>query len=167
MRESPQNTVYLKLLCLSFIIYRSEGPEFVPTGDKINKAMLLSRDPILFYAEFPLYESELDDNGVSALHCKLRVMPSCWFVLMRYWLRVDKVMLRVRETRLFCDFSKPETAGQVLREVTWREGTFDELRRHGAPGEGPAYADPDRAVQTLQAVDPVASVKYVVEKAQL
>ena len=33
--------------------------------------MLMARDPILFYDEIPLYESELDDNGVSQLLVKV------------------------------------------------------------------------------------------------
>ena len=31
----------------------------------------MARDPILFYDEVPLYESELDDNGVSQLTVKV------------------------------------------------------------------------------------------------
>lgn len=31
----------------------------------------MARDPILFYDEIPLYESELDDNGVSQLSVKV------------------------------------------------------------------------------------------------
>lgn len=34
-------------------------------------------------------------------------MPQCWFVLMRHWLRVDKMLVRLRETRLFCNFADP------------------------------------------------------------
>lgn len=33
--------------------------------------MLMARDPILFYDEIPLFESELDDNGVSQLLVKV------------------------------------------------------------------------------------------------
>ena len=35
-------------------------------------------------------------------------MPRCWFVLLRFWLRVDGVLVRLRETRLCCDFGQPE-----------------------------------------------------------
>ncbi len=61
-------------------------------------------------------------------------MPRCWLVLLRFWLRVDKVLVRLRETRYFCD-----TAGApatVLREVKHSEGTFAQLRAGGAPLEG-------------------------------
>ena len=33
----------------------------------------MARDPILFYDEVPLYESELDDNGVASLSVKVCV----------------------------------------------------------------------------------------------
>ena len=131
-------------------------------------ALLTARDPILFYADVPLYESELDDNGTAQLtvkvklarfwnqhscqsrssssswvhsrdarmlkhsiarflavsitllqgsqtcrrgtkpHCldmvpQVRVMPNCWYVLLRFFLRVDRMFVRLREARLFCD----------------------------------------------------------------
>lgn len=28
---------------------------------------------------------------------QVRVMPRCWYVLLRFWLRVDRVMVRLRE----------------------------------------------------------------------
>ena len=50
---------------------------------RIDRAMLTERDPIQLYDELTLYESELDDNGESSVTIKVRVMPTCWFVLMR------------------------------------------------------------------------------------
>ena len=41
-------------------------------------------------------------------------MPKCWFVLLRFWLRVDGVAVRLREARLFCRFDR---LGVVVREV--------------------------------------------------
>jgi hypothetical protein len=38
---------------------------------------------------------------------QVRVMPRCWFVLLRLWLKVDGSMARLRETRLFCRFDTP------------------------------------------------------------
>lgn len=58
--------------------------------------------PLRLRPQLPLYESDLDDNGVCALTVKLRVMPRCWLVLLRLWVRVDGSMVRLRETRLFC-----------------------------------------------------------------
>lgn len=39
--------------------------------------MLMARDPILFWDEIPLYESELDDNGVSQLRVKASSPHHC------------------------------------------------------------------------------------------
>ena len=43
-----------------------------PCDEQLDKALLLARDPILFYDEVLLYESELDDNGASQLCVKAR-----------------------------------------------------------------------------------------------
>lgn len=68
------------------------------------------------------------------------MMPGCWLVLLRFWLRVDGVLVRLRETRYYCDLAKEP--GSVLREVKHSEGTFAELRAHGAPAEGVRWAIP-------------------------
>jgi type 2A phosphatase activator TIP41 len=89
--------------------------------------------PILFFDEVILFEDDLHDNGQAQFSVKLRVMPSCAFILARYWLRVDDVVVRVRETRVLVDFFglKPS----IFRDVTWRECWWDDLRGHGLPGD--------------------------------
>ncbi|KAK9867955.1 hypothetical protein WJX84_002593 [Apatococcus fuscideae] len=134
------------------------------SSQRIDKGMLMSRDPILFYAEVPLYVSELDDNGASQLSVKVRVMPKCWFTLLRFWLRVDQTLVRLRETRFFCNTSLPETEACIIRETTHSEGTFAELQAAGAPPEGPAYADADSAAAALQAVAPIGLKLLQIEK---
>ena len=49
-------------------------PEWQGSTDAIDKGLLMARDPILFYDEVPLYESELDDNGVASLSVKVRLV---------------------------------------------------------------------------------------------
>jgi hypothetical protein len=44
-------------------------------------------------------------------------MPSCWFVLLRYWLRVDGVTIRLRDTRCFHAFG----TSVVIREHSYKE----------------------------------------------
>lgn len=51
-------------------------------------------------------------------------MPSSFFVLLRYFLRVDNVMVRVNDTRLFHDF----TTNYIIREFTNKECGIKELR---------------------------------------
>ena len=67
-------------------------------------------------------------------------MPRCWYVLLRFFLRVDKVLVKLRETRLFCPFSNDTTVGPIMREVKFSEGTFDELAKAGAPSDGVSLA---------------------------
>jgi type 2A phosphatase activator TIP41 len=87
--------------------------------------------PILFFDEVILFEDDLHDNGQAEFSVKLRVMPSCAFILARYWLRVDDVVVRVRETRVLIDFfgMKPS----FYRDVTWRECWWEDLRGKGLP----------------------------------
>lgn len=85
-------------------------------------------------------------------------MARCWFVLLRFWLRVDGVLVRLREARLCGRFARgphmrqaessqaPSRGGadsaqgeselDVTRETRHSEGTFAELRAAGAPPEG-------------------------------
>lgn len=57
-------------------------------------------------------------------------MPKCWFVLLRFWLRVDNTLIRIREARYFCEKSMSDT---VLREMKHVEGTYGDLAKAGAP----------------------------------
>jgi type 2A phosphatase activator TIP41 len=41
----------------------------------VDRQMLQSRDPILFYDDITLYEDELHDHGAVQLNVKARVMP--------------------------------------------------------------------------------------------
>ena len=58
--------------------------------------LLRSREPILWSADVPLYEDALRDHGAVALRARIRVMPSCFLVLLTHYLRVDGVMVRQR-----------------------------------------------------------------------
>ncbi|KAK9836493.1 hypothetical protein WJX74_001648 [Apatococcus lobatus] len=134
------------------------------TTQRIDKGMLMARDPILYYAEVPLYVSELDDNGVSQITVKVRVMPKCWFALLRFWLRIDHTLVRLRETRYFCNTSLPDEEACIIRETTYRDGTFEELGAAGAPPEGPAYADADSTAAALQAAAPIGLKLLQIER---
>jgi TIP41-like family len=53
-------------------------------------ALLTARDPILFFAEVPLYESELDDNGTAQLSVKVDLRCSvCQSSVEVYMLKAD------------------------------------------------------------------------------
>lgn len=51
-------------------------------------------------------------------------MPSSFFILLRYFLRVDNVMVRVNDTRYFHDFQ----TDYVLREFTNKECAINAIK---------------------------------------
>ncbi|KAK8968273.1 hypothetical protein KSP40_PGU016038 [Platanthera guangdongensis] len=117
---------------------------------RINLAALSSNEPILFYDEIILYEDELADNGISLLTVKVRVMPSSWFLLLRFWLRVDGVLMRLRDTRIYCSFSGYNGSQPVLlRESCWREATIQSFIVQGLPADSRDYHDPNGISQML------------------
>lgn len=119
--------------------------------EKIDASALASKEPILFYDEVILYEDELSDNGTSLLTVKVRVMPNSWFLLLRFWLRVDGVLMRLRDTRMHCMFNQ-SIVPVVLRECTWREATFQALSAKGYPSDSRAYSDPSIISQRLPVI---------------
>ncbi|CAI9104332.1 OLC1v1002980C1 [Oldenlandia corymbosa var. corymbosa] len=116
--------------------------------ERLDLVSLSSKEPILFYDEVVLYEDELADNGTSLLTVKLRVMPSSWFLLLRFWLRVDGVLMRLRDTRVHCRFVE-NAEPVVIRETCWREVTFKTLASKGYPVDSASYSDPSVVSQRL------------------
>lgn len=51
-------------------------------------------------------------------------MPTCLFVLSRFFLRVDGVLFRLLDVRLFHSFSSPT----IIREVRGREASYDDIK---------------------------------------
>jgi type 2A phosphatase activator TIP41 len=117
--------------------------------------------PILFFDELILYEDDLHDNGHVQFSLKIRVMPTCGFVLARLWVRIDRVLLRLRETRVMFEFGK--TSGEqtkIFRDVTWRECQFKDLAAHQLPtnlkvwcSEGPETPQLTMLMSKLPEVD--------------
>lgn len=93
------------------------------TSDKINYEKLKEKEKILFFEEVILYEDELDDNGCSKLSVKIRVMPSGFFCLQRFYLRVDNTLIRTIDTRIYHEVEN----NYILREYSVRESKFDDL----------------------------------------
>ena len=96
--------------------------------------------PILLYDDISLFEDDLHDNGDASLNIKIRVMPMCWYVLQRLFVRVDFVCLKVREVRMFCYFGQANAALKVerhtiYRDVTWREANWEDLIQLGLPSD--------------------------------
>ncbi|KAI0002809.1 TIP41-like family-domain-containing protein [Xylariaceae sp. FL0662B] len=110
--------------------------EFAPTRVPIPLELLKRRDPILFFDDVMLYESELDDNGISVLSAKVRVHEHRMLLLCRLFMRLDNVVVRVRDTRIYVDFDSEE----ATREYTVKEAEFGDVKRVSKSlGLGPVY----------------------------
>jgi len=126
----------------------SAAAQWSETTDRIDRARLSVQEPILFFDEVVLYESELDDNGVARMSVKVRVMPSGWYAILRFWLRVDGTLLRMRDSRFYCPFeSAPEAPPTLLREVCYKEESL--IGGAAAKYHGEAMTNADIAQQLL------------------
>ncbi|GMT10800.1 hypothetical protein PFISCL1PPCAC_2097, partial [Pristionchus fissidentatus] len=101
----------------------AKGLKAEETTDTVDLERLKKQEPILFYAQVPLYEDELADHGCASLQVRIRVMPSCSFALQRFYLRVDNVLMRICDTRVFA--SRGDSS--VLVEWTMREAPVSSL----------------------------------------
>lgn len=94
------------------------------TDERIDMEKLKIREKIHFFGDIMLFEDELADNGRSVLSIKIRVMPTSFFVLMRFYMRVDNVLVRVYDTRVFHQSDKD----YIIREITKREAPIKDLK---------------------------------------
>ncbi|GAB0493064.1 hypothetical protein MMPV_004336 [Pyropia vietnamensis] len=79
---------------------RPAGP-----GEGVDMAALRRTDvPILYYDEVRLFDDEVDDHGIVSATVRVRVMDACVFVLSRIGIRVDGVLWRVLDTRVYHAF---------------------------------------------------------------
>lgn len=92
----------------------STQPDIVPIDYDALRDVTL---PILYSSEVVLFEDELDDNGTASYRVRVRVMPSFIFILARFFLRVDGVLMRINDTRYFHRFGTPV----VVRELVNRQ----------------------------------------------
>lgn len=104
---------------------QSRERPFEETAKQIPIELLKRPDPILFFDEVILYEDELADNGITMLSCKIRVMPERLLLLVRFFMRLDHVLFRLRDTRVYIDFDTRE----VIREYQAKELDYDTVRR--------------------------------------
>ncbi|CAI0472107.1 unnamed protein product [Linum tenue] len=66
-------------------------------------------------------------------------------------LRVDGVLMRLRDTRIYCAFSDGANP-VILRESCWRQVTFQALSAKGYPIDDSAYSDPNIISQRLPVI---------------
>uniref|UniRef100_T1GTG5 TIP41-like protein n=1 Tax=Megaselia scalaris TaxID=36166 RepID=T1GTG5_MEGSC len=89
--------------------FREEDSE-----EGINFDKLMQREPIIFSSEVSLFEDELHDHGVSSCTVKIRVMPSGYYILLRFFLRVDNVLMRMHDTRFHYEIEN----NYIMKEFT-------------------------------------------------
>ena len=104
---------------------RSTSPSFEITTTPIPIELLKRPDPILFFDEVILYEDEMADNGITMYSCKIRIMPARLLLLCRFFMRLDNVLLRIRDTRVYVDFG----TGEVIREYVAKEERYEVVRQ--------------------------------------
>ncbi|OUM55343.1 hypothetical protein BVG19_g4865 [[Candida] boidinii] len=146
-KEKHQNTedVVLDIYKPFDWTYSSEYKGTVKTGKFIrddSKEIPLNKlrdtnEPILFFDDMVLYEDELADNGISSLSVKVRVMKNCLLILQKLFIRVDNVLLRVFDTRVYIDFEELV----IIREFKKMEINYDDILKIVKREQG-SSADP-------------------------
>ena len=92
------------------------------------------------------------DNGIAILSCKVRVMPARLLLLCRFFMRLDNVLFRLRDTRVYVDYDSRE----VTREYTAREEEYEKVRTVLASRRDDVAAqmrEPNQLVELLPIVD--------------
>ncbi|KAL9603483.1 MAG: hypothetical protein Q9219_001170 [cf. Caloplaca sp. 3 TL-2023] len=131
---------------------RSKSSRLATSNTTIPLELLRRPDPIVFFDEVMLYEDEMADNGITTLSCKIRVMPARLLLLCRFFMRLDGVMVRIRDTRVFIEFETRE----VIREYTAREEKYETVRQKLTMRGKDAVAklrDPNEIVELLPIID--------------
>lgn len=125
-----------------------EGFVVEPTDVKLDIFKLMKKEAILFYHDLTLFEDELHDHGIASCSVKIvslirvmirwkenlifssfrfflqRVMPSGFFILLRFFLRVDDVLIRINDTRFHYEIEN----NFILKEYTSKEATVQKLQ---------------------------------------
>lgn len=101
-----------------------EGFVVEPTDIKLDIFKLMKKEAILFYHDLTLFEDELHDHGIASCSVKIRVMPSGFFILLRFFLRVDDVLIRINDTRFHYEIGN----NFILKEFTSKEARVEKLQ---------------------------------------
>ena len=97
-------------------------PPWLPTQQAVELDSLLRGVTVpLFDDEIDLWRDDQDPHSLCSLRARVLCSERFWAVLLRFFVRVNGVMARIVDTKLVCRGST------VLRERSWREGSWDEL----------------------------------------
>jgi hypothetical protein len=89
-----------------------------PTARPLPLHLLTRRDPFLLFRSLTLYADDLHDRGQAEVAVKVRVMPSCFLVLLRSYLRIDHERVALRDVRYCGVFDAEGTAGRQQEQAT-------------------------------------------------
>ena len=123
-----------------------------PSKHSIRTDLLSRPDPILFFDSVDLYEDELADNGIGLLSIKIRVMPERLLLLSRFFLRLDGVIVRIRDTRVYIEHA----SNQIIRQYTAKEESYETLQeklrgmRENVPE---AFREPNKLAPLLRTIE--------------
>lgn len=110
------------------------------TDERIDMEQLKVKEKIYFYEDVILFEDELADNGISKLNVKMRVMQGGFFLLLRFFMRVDGVLIRINDTRIY----HKAGSSYMLREYSSKERKMEEILGLKVP-----ITDPSELAQHL------------------
>lgn len=94
------------------------------TEERIDVDKLRQKEKIMYYDDVHLFEDELADNGCALMSAKIRIMPTSFFILQRFYLRVDSVLVRIHDTRVYHEVG----TDYLLREFSVRESSTTDLQ---------------------------------------
>ena len=89
--------------------------------------MLSPENEIRYYEEVYLFEDELADRGTTKSYVRIRAMDDCFFVLLRSYVILDKVAVRILDTRVFHKFNTQE----IIRDFMEKEESWQKLLDKG------------------------------------
>ncbi|UXI19684.1 glycine receptor subunit alpha-3-like [Sarcoptes scabiei] len=95
----------------------------VETDERIDVEKLKIRHSINFFEEVELFEDELADHGVSKCSVKIRVHDNSFYILCRFFLRIDRILVRYFDTRLYHEFGQ----NFIIREQSHHESAIADL----------------------------------------
>jgi type 2A phosphatase activator TIP41 len=88
---------------------------------------LSPENKIIEYNQIEFFEDELSDNGISEGKIRFRVMDDCFYGLMRSYLRVDNVIIRNIDTRIYYGFGDE----YIIRNISVKEMSYSKLTSMG------------------------------------
>ena len=124
---SSQKEKLHKLYGLGVSAEQSGRMKVEVTEDQIPYHKLGPANKILHNGQIYLYECDLEDCGYMQSMVRFRAMADSFFVLVRYYLRVDNVCVRIFDTRIYHEFG----SNHLLREFKHLEGSYEEIRANG------------------------------------